>query len=107
LKAVCGALEPVIGRLTTLVTTDLPHDGNANTIDFDPALLKGLLQRLCGLLADCDVDAAEVVQELRATLESSPYAGEFPRLEKLVDDYEFEDALTLVQQWLESLSVSR
>jgi polar amino acid transport system substrate-binding protein len=105
-NAVCGALEPVIEGLASLAATNPPQDGGTSPADFDPALLKGLLQRLSGLLADCDVDAAELVQELRATLEPSPYAGEFPRLEKLVDDYEFEDALTLVQQWLDSLSVS-
>jgi HPt (histidine-containing phosphotransfer) domain-containing protein len=106
LSLVCAALEPVIEGLATLVATTPAQDDSANPVDFDATQLKGLLQRLSGLLADCDVDAADLVRELRPTLESSPYAGEFQRLEKWVDDYEFEDALTLVQQWLESLSVS-
>ncbi|NOR40123.1 MAG: response regulator, partial [Gammaproteobacteria bacterium] len=57
-NAVCGALEPVIEGLASLAATNPPQDGGTSPADFDPALLKGLLQRLSGLLADCDVDAA-------------------------------------------------
>jgi len=64
---------------------------------------RDLLQHLSGLLNDCDINASQVIQELRPIFESSPEASRYHRLERLVDAFEFEDALTLVQQWLEEL----
>jgi hypothetical protein len=59
-----------------------------------------LLVRLAELLEDCDADAAEIVDELRPLAANSPQRNNFRRIEKLVEDYEFDDALEIVQQWI-------
>ncbi len=101
LNLVLAELEPVIQGLSSLRATDPAAEGGATPAGFDPAVVKGLLQRLAGLLKDCDITASTVVDELRPMLEASSYAPDLQRLESLVDGFEFEDALTLVQQWLE------
>ena len=52
------------------------------------------------MLEDCDADAAEIVDELRPLVANSPQRNSFTRIEKLVEDYEFDDALEIVQQWV-------
>jgi two-component system, sensor histidine kinase and response regulator len=101
LDVVCNALEALMEGLQALEAFRPEGDERAAPVEFDSALVKELLGRLCGLLEDCDTDAIEVLEELQPLLVSAPEAGEFKLLQRRIDAFEFDDALTLVQQWLE------
>ena len=100
LGSACAALDIVIPALAVLDVGESAGRDEATPTAADPALVKSLLGRLAELLEDCDADAAEIVDELRPLVANSPQRNSFTRIEKLVEDYEFDDALEIVQQWV-------
>jgi signal transduction histidine kinase/DNA-binding response OmpR family regulator/HPt (histidine-containing phosphotransfer) domain-containing protein len=99
LERACAALEIVIPALAMLDAAEPDVSDKATPVAADPALIAPLLARLAELLEDCDADAAEIVDELRPLVANSPQHNRFRRIERLVEDYEFDDALEIVQQW--------
>ncbi|MEH6635957.1 MAG: response regulator [Halioglobus sp.] len=99
LQQTCNALAIVLPALAELDDKEAASEGDQPSREIDPQQFKSLLGRLLELLEDCDADAAEVVEELRPMMVHSPLCHEFRRLDKLVEDYEFEDALEVVQRW--------
>jgi hypothetical protein len=99
LEQACAALEIAIPALAALDVGESAGRDEATPTAADPALVKSLLGRLAELLEDCDADAAEIVDQLRPLVGSTPQRKNFKRIEKLVENYEFDDALELVQQW--------
>jgi polar amino acid transport system substrate-binding protein len=95
----CAALDIVMPALATLEVGEHGATNEDTPAEVDPALVKSLLERLAELLEDCDADAAEIVDQLRPLVAHSPQRSSFKRIEKLVEDYEFDDALEIVQQW--------
>jgi PAS domain S-box-containing protein len=100
LEQACAALEIVIPALAALDGGEPDGSDEATPVAVDPVLVASLLVRLAELLEDCDADAAEIVDELRPLAANSPQRNNFRRIEKLVEDYEFDDALEIVQQWI-------
>ncbi|RLA60525.1 MAG: diguanylate cyclase [Gammaproteobacteria bacterium] len=100
LEQACATLERVLPALATLDTGEPGAADEATPVEVDPALVTSLLERLAELLEDCDADAAEIVDQLRPMVANSTQRNSFNRIEKLVEDYEFDDALELVQQWV-------
>jgi signal transduction histidine kinase/DNA-binding response OmpR family regulator/HPt (histidine-containing phosphotransfer) domain-containing protein len=101
---VCGALAVVKQGLSVLDNIESAGGEAAATMEPDPQQVKALLEVMAQLLEDSDTEAAEIVEQLGPLVASSSQRGSFTRLEKLVEDYEFEDALELVQQWLGSIT---
>jgi polar amino acid transport system substrate-binding protein len=99
LEQACAALEIAIPALAALDVGESAGRDEATPTAADPALVKSLLGRLAELLEDCDADAVEIVDQLRPLVGSTPQLSSFKRIEKLVENYEFDDALELVQQW--------
>jgi polar amino acid transport system substrate-binding protein len=95
----CAALQRVLPALATLDMGEPGAMDETTAAEVDPALVMSLLGRLAELLEDCDADAAEIVDQLRPLVAHSPQRSSFKRIEKLVEDYEFDDALELVQRW--------
>jgi len=100
LEKACAALDIVIPALATLDVEEPDAPDDATPVEADPALITTLLEGLAELLEDCDSDASEIVDQLRPLVAHSPQHNRFRRIEKLVEDYEFDDALELVQQWV-------
>jgi polar amino acid transport system substrate-binding protein len=104
LQQVCARLRPVILALAVLVDRSGAPEEVAPAEGYDPEQVRPQLERLAELLEDCDADAAELLEELRPHLAASPLAAGFRRLGQVVDAYEFDDALDIVQQWLTEMA---
>jgi polar amino acid transport system substrate-binding protein len=100
LEHACAALEIVIPALAVLDRAEPDVSDEAAPVAADPALVASLLARLAELLEDCDADAVEIVDEMRPLVANSQQRNSFGRIEKLVEDYEFDDALEIVRQWV-------
>jgi PAS domain S-box-containing protein len=104
LQQVCARLRPVILALAVLEDRSGAPEEVAPAEGYDPEQVRPQLERLAELLEDCDADAAELLEELRPHLAASPLAAGFRRLGQVVDAYEFDDALDIVQQWLTEMA---
>jgi PAS domain S-box-containing protein len=63
------------------------------TTEIDPQRVTPLLQRLRELLEDNDADASEILDELESTLPAGRHADILRKLDRAIDEYDFEAAL--------------
>ncbi len=96
LSAVLAALQPVLAGLEQLAEGG--ESAAANARPADGAQVDALLSRLQSLLEDDDTDAAEVLEELSAQVAGTPLAAGIRKIEKSVAQYDFEEALVLLQK---------
>jgi signal transduction histidine kinase/DNA-binding response OmpR family regulator/HPt (histidine-containing phosphotransfer) domain-containing protein len=76
------------------------------SIDADPEKVAGLLVKLKELLDDDDSGAGDVLEELLPFFKGTVKEKQLTRIAGLVDDYEFEDALTLFCTFGQDVSAS-
>jgi PAS domain S-box-containing protein len=105
LNATLEALKPVLSGLAHMAPAKVqPPD----TTDSTPALsdesmqalrerTAPLLERLAHLIAESDASAVDVVQELEPLVRASPLAPALARVEKALEDFDFEQAHTCLQ----------
>ena len=104
LLQVCAQLDPLVAGLAVVEGAGAGPEPVSDVPAPDPGQLTPMLARLAELLEDCDAEAAEAVAELRPLLLASPQSGDVRKLERLVDAYEFDEALAVVQAWMEAVS---
>lgn len=100
-EAALESLESLTQQLTsdTKLTVPPPDTtASSNSSNTDPQLLQSLLDKLQKLVAEDDIKAIEVAEELLPLLMGDHLASIGQRLINLIHDYDFEAASTLIQE---------
>jgi two-component system sensor histidine kinase/response regulator len=94
-QAVLAELQPVLAGLR-----DVGAGGTATTATstVDMAALRSGLARLKQLLEDSDAEAGDLAEQLAEHASGSPLAAELRKLADSVADFEFDAALTILDQ---------
>ena len=85
-------LETVLKAIKGLKETEQGPAARADAAPQDPELLKPLFRRLAALLADDDLDAQDVLDELKAKLGSGPAVLGLDPIEHSLSAYDFDRA---------------
>jgi two-component system, sensor histidine kinase and response regulator len=90
-----ACLEPVIAGLAVL---DRSESAESGTAPVERAVVEPILARLRALLLDDDTEAADVVEELKPLLAGSALGSLMHRMTQVIEDYDFEAALTVLDE---------
>ncbi len=91
-------LEPVVRGLQGVSTTSVKELKAPVARSNGTAQLQRALERLTGLLKDCDSDAVEALDELVALAQGTPLAARLARVGDAMADFDFDAALTALKQ---------
>jgi hypothetical protein len=97
------SLSPVLQSLTQLQQTHKIDLTTKQTIE--PETLKPLLQQLLDLLQDDDADALEVLEQILEQTGDSSEVRKLKELENLIDQYAYDEAITIVKIIAKTLSI--
>ena len=105
LAATLAQLEPVLAGLSALEASEAsaasttPSDQTIQTATaVDREALEALLARMQRLLEDGDTEVSESLESLEALLAGTAFADAATRLRGAIEDYAFDDALTLAAE---------
>ena len=90
-------LTPVIAGLTSIVADKIVETSSQNAA-LDNAKIETLFAQLKALLEDNDTEASDVLEELIAICQGSSFAGMLQRVAMAVEHFDFELALTHLNQ---------
>ena len=103
LAATLDRLEPVLAGLSALERPESSASGailgdqtGRTATAIDREALGALLTRMHSLLEDGDTEVGESLDSLEALLAETAFADAATRLRDAIEDYAFDDALTLV-----------
>ena len=102
LSTVVASLTPVLESLEQLQTE--PDQAVISTAKVDPEILLPLYEKLLELLMDDDADAVDVLEEIIDLMGASTETGQLKQLEKLIEQYEYDEAIEIAKAMLEKFS---
>ncbi|WP_242470084.1 response regulator [Allochromatium vinosum] len=88
-------LEPVLAGLAVL---DRSESAESGTAPVERVVVEPILARLRALLLDDDTEAADVAEELTTRLAGSALGSLMGRMTRAIEDYDFEAALTVLDE---------
>jgi PAS domain S-box-containing protein len=102
LERVSAALDLVVRSLEAL-PEEPSEEHTAGTVAVDRDVVHPLLEQLRGRLTESDTGALKLAEELAGALRGTEVQGLARRLESRIDDFEFDDALELLDQLASAL----
>jgi signal transduction histidine kinase/CheY-like chemotaxis protein len=103
LKDIERQLAQVVPGLSVL---DEDEEGSISSEEIDVEAITPLFAKLKVLLEDDDSEASEVLYELETRLKGSVVQAELKQLTKTVDQFDYEKALELLQDLMQTLHVT-
>jgi two-component system, sensor histidine kinase and response regulator len=88
-------LEPVLAGLAVL---DRSESAESGTAPVERVVVEPILARLRALLLDDDTEAADVAEELTTRLAGSALGSLMGRMTRAIEDYDFDAALTVLDE---------
>jgi len=105
-EAVEAQLAQVLPGLSVLDKDEPDESSSASGGEIDIEAVTPLLARLETLLQDDDAEAADVLDELAAGLKGSDVQPELKQLGKLIGQYDFEEALAVLKNMMQTLDMT-
>ncbi len=101
---VSARLEFVMQGLTVL-DSEVPESVEIPSMELDLESLKPKLQSLKRLVASNDIDACDAIEPLGKLMEGTDYQGSWSRLTTAINDYDFEAAGKLLEDFSHELEL--
>ncbi|SMF29941.1 response regulator [Desulfovibrio gilichinskyi] len=96
LNRVGTALAPVLEGLKNFKYNEPQNNPNSNELSSEQLELK--IRQLRILLEESDTEAVSLIEELQSSSEWGLQTGKLELMKKAIDEYEFEDALKILDQ---------
>ena len=100
------ALEQTFNSII-LMETDIEDIQNSSPSGLDITLLDPILYKLEKLLQNNNMDAAECVEEIERQVINTTFVEKIAEIKEYVDQYRFEDALSILNEILYSIKEER
>ena len=100
-------LDEVVAAIELLESpADQQAAGPAGQPNIDPEAIAALLKELLKLLQDDDTESLEVVEKLKPHLDGSRFQEQLTKMVNHIGEYDFEQAIELLQKTASELDVS-
>jgi len=102
LSTVETTLTPVLESLKQLQPAEDQSPASTEKVDMEKLI--PLYKKLLALLLEDDADAVDVLEEIMELMAGTAEAGQLKQLEKLIEQYAYDEAIEIVKAMLKSVS---
>ncbi|MBT4638835.1 MAG: transporter substrate-binding domain-containing protein, partial [Deltaproteobacteria bacterium] len=108
IESVQTHLDQVLASITELESANMKskvHEVDLKS-ELDLKKLEPLIQELSALLKEDDTEAAGVLEQLMEQLKGTNYHEELEKLDEMIGQYDFEEALDILKKMVNDLKIS-